>query len=264
MSPDPFTHPAFDAARDLADLGALAAADRLDALQAFLDAARPHVTNARGQPLRLVEDATGGAAHYERRVHDAGQLAVRPATWHDRFNVLAWRLFPRAKAALNDRHVTDLDAHPGPGRSRLRDALTLFDEDGLVVAVADPRLEALIRAFRWRALFVDHRAHLASRLAGVPVGHALMEKLRAPFVGLTAKALFVPVSADWFAAPWCERLAVLDAAAAAIVGSTDTLATPRDLAPLPVLGLPGWWAANEDPGFYDDATHFRPGRRAAG
>jgi hypothetical protein len=263
MPSDPLDHPAFDAARDLADLDALAAADRLDALQQFLDGAHPPVANAHGQPLRLVEDACAGAADYERRVHEAGQLAVRPATWHDRFNVLAWRLFPRTKAALNARHVADLDVHPGPRRSRVRDALTLFDEDGLIVAVADPALEALVREFRWRALFVDHRARLASAFACVPAGHALMEKLLAPFVGLTAKALFVPVPADWFAAPWRARITVLDASAAAIVGHPDALATPRDLAPLPVLGLPGWWAANEDPAFYDDATHFRPGRRPA-
>ena len=264
MTPAPFTHPAFDAARDLADLRALAAADRLDALRAFLDAARPPVVNARGLPLQLVDDPAAGAAHYERRVHDAGQLAVRPDTWHDRFNVLAWRLFPRTKAELNARHVDDLDGHPGPARSRVRDALTLFDEDGLLVAVADPVLEMLVREFRWRELFVGHRARLASQLACVPVGHALMEKLRAPFVGLTAKALLVPVTADWFASPWRARVAVLDASAAGIVAHADTFATPRDLAPLPVLGLPGWWTANEDPGFYDDTTHFRPGRRAAG
>ena len=37
--------------------------------------------------------------------------------------------------------------------------------------------------------------------------------------------------------------------------------TSRDFAPLPVLGVPGWWPANESPAFYADATVFRPGRR---
>ena len=38
--------------------------------------------------------------------------------------------------------------------------------------------------------------------------------------------------------------------------------TPAKLAlkpflPLPVLGVPGWWPANELPGFYDDRAVFR-------
>jgi len=36
----------------------------------------------------------------------------------------------------------------------------------------------------------------------------------------------------------------------------------RDLAPLPVLGVPGWWAENNRGEFYDDTGYFRPGRRA--
>lgn len=263
MPLDRFAHPAFEAARAMADPEALAAATGLDALQRVLDAAATPVVTARGQRLRLVDDAGGGGAHYERRVRDDARLPVRADTWHDRFNVLAWRLFPRTKAALNARHVADLDAHPGPDRSRVRDALTLFDEDGIVVAVADDTLATLIREFRWRELFVERRARLATGIACIPVGHALMEKLLAPFVGLTAKALFVPVPAGWRAAPWPERLAVLDAAVAGTIADVGAFTSPRDLAPLPVLGLPGWWPANEDPAFYDDATHFRPGRRAA-
>jgi len=33
--------------------------------------------------------------------------------------------------------------------------------------------------------------------------------------------------------------------------------------PLPVLGVPGWWAGNEAPDFYADAQVFRPARPAA-
>jgi hypothetical protein len=38
--------------------------------------------------------------------------------------------------------------------------------------------------------------------------------------------------------------------------------TPERLAekpflPLPVLGVPSWWLANEDAAFYDDPTGFR-------
>jgi hypothetical protein len=41
--------------------------------------------------------------------------------------------------------------------------------------------------------------------------------------------------------------------------SADKLAA-KPFAHLPVLGVPGWWAAKEDPGFYRDASVFRPAR----
>jgi hypothetical protein len=31
--------------------------------------------------------------------------------------------------------------------------------------------------------------------------------------------------------------------------------------PLPVLGVPGWWPANEDVGFYEDPQVFRPQKK---
>ncbi len=213
--------------------------------------------NADGRPLRPVDLPAGGAAAYERRVRETGEIAVRPDTWHDRLNVLAWCLFPRAKAALNARHVADLAQAEAPVRSRVRDALSLFDEDGLVVACADPSLAALVRAHRWTELFVDRRADVVAHLACVPFGHALMEKLLDPFIGLTAKVRFVDVSSAWFDLPWRERIAVLDAALAAMVCDPADFTTPRVLTPLPVLGLPGWWGANTDPRFFENRRYFR-------
>jgi hypothetical protein len=34
----------------------------------------------------------------------------------------------------------------------------------------------------------------------------------------------------------------------------------KAFSPLPVLGVPGWWAENEQESFYDNRTYFRPGR----
>jgi hypothetical protein len=36
--------------------------------------------------------------------------------------------------------------------------------------------------------------------------------------------------------------------------------TTSDFTPLPVLGVPGWWA-HQDHVFYDDVTVFRPKRK---
>jgi hypothetical protein len=82
-------------------------------------------------------------------------------------------------------------------------------------------------------------------------GHALMEKLTAPYRGVTAHALHVRLAAD---AP----LAAIDAAVAAAL---DEGLAPGRLRPLPVLGIPGW-ADNDDVAYYDDASVFRPARGA--
>ena len=37
----------------------------------------------------------------------------------------------------------------------------------------------------------------------------------------------------------------------------------KPFAHLPVLGVPGWWSANQQPGFYEDAFVFRPPRVGA-
>jgi hypothetical protein len=256
---DAWARPAFDLARGVGALERLRGAEGGDGLQQVLDRARREVRNAGGRRLRVVEGAAASAADYERAVHAEGRLGVRAQTWHDRFNVLAWSLFPRTKAALNARHVVELEQPVAPGRrSPVRDALSLFDEDGVVVAVADPRLEQLVRGFEWRALFLGERARLQDAMLCVPVGHALMEKLLDPFVGLVGKAVFVPVEASFFGLDWSGRNDVLDEGCAAAVAG---LSAPVDLAPLPVLGLPGWWDANERPEFYDNAAYFRPGRR---
>lgn len=254
-------HPAFAPLRALALEAFVVRCESAETLGQLLATADSPIASASGQRLRVVTDADDTAAQaYERRVFDRGELFVRPDTWHDRFNVAAWRMFPRTKAALNAGHVEELDRQRTPLRSRRRDALTGFDEDGLVIACADPDLERCVREFRWRDLFVTRRRQVIADFEAVVLGHAMLEKLRDPFVGLTGKALFIAVAPAFFGASWPDKLAYLDIGAARQVG---TLATPRDLAPLPVLGLPGWWAANAHPDFYDDTDHFRPGRRRA-
>ena len=37
--------------------------------------------------------------------------------------------------------------------------------------------------------------------------------------------------------------------------------TPADLAPLPILGIPGWWQDNDLPEFYQNERYFRRERR---
>jgi hypothetical protein len=145
-----------------------------------------------------------------------------------------------------------------PRRSARRDALTLFDENGLLVASADPSLVELLRAFRWRELFVGRRIDVLRSLRFLVFGHGLLDKARSPFVGLTAHAWVLDAPEALLAQPAPAIAAALDGELALAI---DNLASPRELAPLPVLGIPGWWPANDAPAFYDDARYFRPGRQ---
>lgn len=123
--------------------------------------------------------------NYEARIFDEGVLPVRKKSLHDLFNVLAWRTFPRAKAAINRIHK-DAMATELPGkRGRCRDFLTLVDEAGVVVLVRDEksaqRLAAEIRRVRQGdpAAYPEEILRIMS-MTGTQFtvfGHALFESL---------------------------------------------------------------------------------------
>lgn len=221
------------------------------------------VCTATGRPLRLVEPADA-RDRYEIGIHARGEMPYRPRDWHDFFNALAWLAYPHSKAALNAAHCAALrregaDPHgrkPGT-RSRARDALTLFDESGAIVATDDPALLEDLRAFRWKRLFSERRARACASLRVYVVGHALMEKALFPYIGMTAHALAIVVDRELVQAPAARQLERLDALAAAEIARLDA---PQALTPLPVLGVPGWWRGNEAASFYDNETYFRPRR----
>lgn len=219
-------------------------------------AARRQVVNARGAPVRFVPpvfEATS-AMHYETRIADTGEVPTRD-NWHDLFNALQWIAFPRLKSALNAQHARLLEAGGTAeafARSAPRDVLTLFDESGVIVASTDATLLELIRHFQWRELFVARREAAIANLRFVLVGHGLMEKSLSPFIGITAKAMLLEVDGE---------SASLDRAAANWLMDDSHLADSRRLAPLPLLGIPGWDARNESTTFYDDTSYFRAGRR---
>jgi hypothetical protein len=129
-----------------------------------------------------------------------------------------------------------------------------------VIACSDAPLAALVREFRWKAVFCERRAEVLARMRCYVFGHALLDKARAPYKAMTARALMLAVPADFFSQALTRQIAALDALAAAWFADDANLAATSQLAPLPVLGFPGFFSANADPGFYDDAKVFRAGR----
>lgn len=162
---------------------------------------------------------------------------------HDLFNGLMWLSYPKSKRRLNALHAQQIALHGTSGaRGSLRDALTLFDENAAVLQAPAVLVDAL-RLRDWNALFIEQRMHWKSARL-VVFGHALLEKLMQPRKAITAHV--------WLAEePTDEVLAS---------GLSPERLAAKDLLPLPVLGVPGWWIANEEPGFYDDAGVFRSAR----
>jgi hypothetical protein len=221
--------------------------------------------NALGLPIRFIPQGSAEVGRdYELGVYRTGCVPTRPRNWHDLLNALVWVTFPAAKAALNARHAEARKTRlAGTNRGAVEDALTGFDESGIAVACADPVLARLLLDFRWKELFWVRRQEVLARMRFTVFGHGLYEKALRPFVGMTGKGILVPVHDGFFARPLDEQTQELDQALAALIRSPESLASPRELAPIPLLGVPGWWAPNQDPDFYDDSGYFRSGRRGA-
>jgi hypothetical protein len=194
------------------------------------------------------QDALPEGVAYERFVFEQRQCPAREGL-HDFFNGLCWLRFPQAKRRLNELQAAQI-AERGVGgvRGPVRDAITVFDENGALLDAPAPLWEALV-ARQWRRLFIDLRP-LWDQARVVLFGHALLEKLAAPRMDMTAHV--------WCAPAPLSRLDQADAWLAAAL-TADRLAA-KPFVPLPVLGVPGWWPANADPAFYDNARVFRPAR----
>jgi Protein of unknown function (DUF3025) len=201
------------------------------------------------------------AQRYEPRIYLKGEVQVRAETWHDLFNALVWLTFPRAKAELNARHYAALRETTGKGpRGPVQDALTLFDEGGVIVASGSRRLLHLLETFKWKELFWANRNEVRANMRFYLFGHALYEKALAPFIGVSGRGILFEVAPSFLHAQLEEQLSGLDAMLAAYISDVGNLTSTRALAPVPVLGVPGWARDNENPSYYDNELYFRAGR----
>ena len=206
-------------------------------------------------PIQFVDADTLTPEAYERRIGTEGVVATRAMNWHDTFNALCWLSWPRSKAALNASHMREFARQAGLARTPPRDAATLLDESGLILACADAALTQALLDHDWNTLFVARADAWDKHIAAFCLGHALLEKGLAPFVGIIGKCVVIPVAADWFMQAPAAQLVDLDAQLAQRI-DRDEFVSPRTLPPMPILGIPGWWPA-QTTAFYADRQHFR-------
>lgn len=229
-TPSPWWSPHLRIARKVLD------AAKSDSVADALNAARGTAIG----DLRFVESSVLPAGEpYEAFIARTGCVPTRD-NLHDLFNGLMWLGYPKTKRRLNVLQSEQLALRGNAStRGALRDALTLFDENAAILQAPAVLIDAL-RSRDWNTLFVERRAHWQSARL-VLFGHALLEKLMQPRKAITAHVWVVEDLTD-------------DALASSL---DPARLAAKDFLPMPVLGVPGWWSANEAPGFYDDEEVFR-------
>lgn len=208
-------------------------------------------------------ELTHGVA-YETFIREHQAVPTRD-NLHDFFNGLVWHRWPLVKSRLNELQAQAIASdgvrqHRGP----LRDAITLWDENGAVLLASSELWQALIDR-DWKRLFVDLRTHWEHASLWV-LGHALMEQAVRPRKNLTVHVLKAELPHFANNPEQMQRLKCgdhqawmqLDAYVADLLHA-DWLRT-KPLTPLPIMGVPGWHPKNDDPLFYEDPQVFRPKR----
>lgn len=228
--------------------------------------------NQTPQTLQFVsQNALPEGEAYEQFIGTTGNIPTRD-NLHDLFNGSIWLTFPKTKAMLNYYHMLEI-AKQGISerRGRVRDTITVFDENGAVLVTADPNIGEALVDFDWQASLVKPRAKWdnptqpdnSAQAAVYIFGHALLEQLVHPRKPLCAHSIVIHVAQEFFTLSLAERMRYLDDKVSKYM---DTLLSnddvkPRQLAPLPILGVPHFWAENANTGFYEDRYVFRNGRR---
>lgn len=196
------------------------------------------------------EDLSEGQA-YESFIFETNRIPTRDGP-HDYFNALCWFLFPKSKTKLNQIQAAQIQKDGVLNqRGAVRDAITIIDENGLLLACSDALWHALVQK-DWHTAFVELSDHWQSSQP-VIFGHALIEKLLHPYKGICAHVLRVPqqnkpidltTTDTWLS----EQL------------TAEWLAT-KPYIPVPIFGIPGWHPDQEQDDFYQDTHVFRPPRR---
>ena len=248
-------HPAWMPYRQLLDRLDGKRIPNCEQLQALLP---PSLRTASGFPIRFVpaqELASADAPAYEQEIAASGRVSTRADNLHDLCNALVWARFPQLKAAMNARHLAAAPSAEAGRRGQTRDALTLFDECGLLVTSPERfPLEALAR-HDWHELFGTAGERWSPQVRVFCVGHANLEKLQRPYKSMTGRCLLLHTPDAMPATHELDRMM------AELWKPGSDLRRPADLAPLPHAGVPGWWTATaQHADFYADSSVFRPAR----
>jgi len=212
----------------------------------------PHTSSRGGPAISFVPASELPGVSYERRIFETGQVSTRENNWHDLFNALVWCRLPQLKITMNSLHYENLGHDGGGSRGSLRDALTLLDESGVIVAGSNIDALNALACRDWNKAFATHRESWGTELHVLVCGHAILEKFLDPYKSVTAHALLLHT-------PGMLTTGELDRTLGFSLATPGWLTSPSGLSPLPLMGIPGWWPeGQQDVDFYSDPKVFRP------
>ena len=195
--------------------------------------------------------------YYEQIIYKQGRVPTRPENWHDLFNGLIWLMFPQTKALLNRLHMQDIEGFGLSPRTKRRNHITHFDECGVVIVCKDSVIPDLLAEHQWMDAFWQHRGCWHQEVQVWVFGHANLEMLISPFVGLTGKWVEISVDDSYFDLAIREQLEVIDKKLFEKI-ENGLFSQHKPLKPLPLLGIPGWTPDNENADYYRNTEYFRP------
>ena len=225
-------------------------------------AAEMALRNHRNLPIQFVaQRQLPPDTAYETFISNTGCVPTRD-NLHDFFNALVWLTFPRIKVQLNALQAQEIERATAQSaivpRGKLRDAATIFDENATLLVTSNDELVKALRAHEWESVFLARRNEFIRDCGVFLFGHALMEKLVTPYKAITGHAWVVSLDVDLTSLALSEQLRKVDVTVAQqLINGLST----ADFSPLPVLGVPAWWAGQDD-AFYQDDSVFRPKRKA--
>jgi len=227
-----------------------------------------NIINDNQKNIRFVEQSLHCQTfeeEYEPRIYLSGQVQTRLENWHDFFQVLVWKTFPKTKSLLNKIHydaaVVRRESNMNQ-RGPQENFVTLFDECGTVVLATEKRMLDLIRDFNWKTLFIEHKEDFGKTIDCCVFGHAMYEKALNPYIGMTSHCLLLQVDDAYFQLSTKNKTSYIDNIMVNHIKQMNSLNTinTRCLSPLPILGVPGWHK-NQTASFYENEKYFRSGRK---
>jgi hypothetical protein len=210
------------------------------------------------RPIRFVPANQLPGVEYEKHIFHTGEVSTREKSWHDLFNALVWSRFPSLKVAMNAVHFRELGSGREGRRGKHRDALTLFDESGVIVVCSVKENLDALAGRDWNFVFRENASAWHDQIKVFVTGHALLEKFPQPYKSLTAHALLMRLDDLLLEKPRATLLQMLDEILAERLLAGSILDSPASLSPLPLMGIPGWWSPQEqNDDFYADRQVFR-------
>ncbi len=220
------------------------------------------------------------ARYYEQIIFEEHIIPTRKGSWHDFFNGMIWLQFPQTKNYLNGLHISQINTNGLNPRTKVRNHITHFDECGVVLFIKGNsllvQLQQLFEVHAWTRLFCELREEWNTHIFPVVFGHANLEMMLSPFIGLTGKVLLIQIEDEpalhylkqvndkHNAKPSSTTLFVphlLDFLLLQHLQHKQTFFTDKPFYPLPLLGVPDWHFAKQDAEFYANTDYFMPKRQ---